>query len=121
MRDLLNRAMLKRGDQLLSQIKTLLTGSPPAKEEDIRQYDGEIAEARNYFEESMPEGPFMGNYTAKDLSLKIDREYSVPELRATAEEIAINVVQRIFEVFNWNAPDPNMIRGWQQRLLSRTL
>ena len=43
------------------------------------------------------------------------------ELRATAEEIAIGVVQRIFEVFNWNGSDPNMIRGWQQRLLSRTL
>jgi hypothetical protein len=272
MRDLLNRAMLKRGDQLLSQIRTLLTGTPPAKEEDIKQYDPEIAEARRYFKESMPEGseklghwevismplkyskervptitevykslvesevylrgwnfphfdkdtktnfsngrqsftefmhhieahrayqsglfmwrglywehsshfkkqhekalsfvnviytvtefllffkryyerispdasirfsirmtdiqdrtleatdwdalPFMGNYAAKDSSLKIDREYSVPELRATAEEIAIGVVQRIFEVFNWNGSDPNMIRGWQQRLLSRTL
>jgi len=33
--------------------------------------------------------PFTGNYTAKDSSLEIDREYSVPELRATAEEIAI--------------------------------
>jgi Putative DNA-binding domain len=272
MRDLLNRAMLKRGDQLLGQIRTLLTGNPPAKEEDINQYEGEIAESRKYFEESMPEGaeklghwevismplkynkervpsitevykslvesqvslrgwnfphfnretdsnfangrqsytefmhhneahrayqsglfmwrglywehsshfkkqhekalsfinviytvtefllffkryyerispdgsirfsikmtdikdrtleatdwdalPFMGNYAAKDSSLKIEREYSVPELRATAEEIAIGVVQRIFEVFNWNGSDPNMIRGWQQRLLSRTL
>jgi hypothetical protein len=271
MRDLLNRAILKRGDQLLSQIRTLLTGSPPAKEEDIKQYDDEIAEALKYFEELTPGGaeklghwevtsmplkynkervpsitevykslvesevhlrgwnfphfdkdtttnfahgrqshtnfmhhieahrayqsglfvwrgqywensdnftkqhgkslsfvnviytvtefvlffkryyeriapdasirfliemtdikgrmleatdwnanPLMGNYMAKDSSLKIDREYSVPELRATAEEIAINVVQRIFEVFNWNGSDPAMIRGWQQRLLSRT-
>jgi hypothetical protein len=24
------------------------------------------------------------------------------------------------EVFNWNNPDANMIRGWQQKLLSRT-
>jgi hypothetical protein len=271
MRDLLNRAMLKRGDQLLSQIRTLLTGNPPAKEEDLKQYDGEIADARKYFEEAMPEGaeklgywevismplkyhnervlsitevsrslmesqvsfrgwnfphfnretdsnfangrqsytefmhhveahrayqsglfiwrglywehsshfqtqhekalsfvnviytvtefllffkryyerispdasirfsitmtdikdrtleatdwntlPLMGSYAAKDSSLKIEKEYTVSELRATAEDIAISIVQRIFEVFNWNGPDPNMIRGWQQRLLTRT-
>lgn len=271
MRDLLNRAMLKRGDQLLGQIRTLLTGNPPAKEEDIDQYDGEIAEARKYFEESMPESaeelghwevismplkynkervasitevykslvesqvslrgwnfphfkgetdsnfasgrqsytnfmhhieahrayqsglfvwrglywenfshfekqhgkalsfvnviytvtefllffkryyerispeasirfsivmtdirnrsleatdwnaiPFMADYTAKVPTLEIQKEYTVSELRATAEEISIGVVQRIFEVFNWNGSDPNMIRGWQQRLLSRT-
>lgn len=271
MRDLLNRAMLKRGDQLLSTIRTLLKGTPPAEATDVKKYDREIAEARKYFKESLPKDsekygywevismplkysreripsitevykslvesevhlrgwnfphfdkdtktnfsngrqshtafmhhieahrayqsglfvwrglywehsadfkkhhekalsfvnviytvtefllffkryyerispdasirfsiemtdikdrtleatdwdsiPFMANYAAKVPSLKIEREYTVSELRATAEEIAINVVQRIFEVFNWNGSDPNMIRGWQQRLLSRT-
>lgn len=271
MRDLLNRAVLKRGDQLLSTIRTLLTGSPPAKEAEIKQYDHEISEAHKYFKESMPEGseerghwevismpieyrkerigsitdvykalfesevhlrgwnfphfdkdtktnfsngrqshtafmhhveahrayqsglfvwrglytedgyygtqkgkvlsfvnviytvtefllffkryyervspemsvrfsiamtdikdrtlqstdwnslPLMGNYAAKDSKLKVEKEYTVPELRATAEEIAIATVQRIFEIFNWNGSDPNMIRKWQQGLLSRTL
>jgi hypothetical protein len=271
MRDLLNRAMLKRGDQLLSTIRTLLTGSPPSQEAEIKQYDREIAEARKYFKESMPKDsekygywevismplkysrervpsitevykslvesevhlrgwnfphfdkdtktnfsngrqshtnfmhhieahrayqsglfvwrglywenfsdfakqhgkalsfvnviytvtefllffkryyerispdasirfsiemtdikdrsleatdwntiPFMADYSAKVPSLVIERDYTVPELRASAEEIAIDVIQRIFEVFNWNGSDPNMIRGWQQRLLSRT-
>jgi hypothetical protein len=271
MRDLLNRAMLKRGDQLLSTIQTLLKGKPAAEEAQIKQYDREIAEARKYFKESLPkefekygywevismpltysrervptitevykslvesevhyrgwnfphfdkdkktnfsngrqshtsfmhhieahrayqsglfvwrglywenfsqfvkqhgkalsfvnviytvtefllffkryyerispEGsirfsiamtdikdrsleatdwnsiPFMADYSAKVPTLEIEREYTVSELRATAEETAIGVVQKIFEVFNWNGSDPNMIRGWQQRFLSRT-
>jgi len=54
MRDLINRAVLKRGDQLLSTIRTLLKGSPPAEESEIKQYDDEIREAREYFAEVMP-------------------------------------------------------------------
>lgn len=52
--------------------------------------------------------------------LVIERDYLVSELRTSAEEIAIKVVQKIFEVFNWSNPDPNMIRGWQHKLLTRT-
>jgi hypothetical protein len=63
---------------------------------------------------------YMGHYAAKVPSLKIERDCTVPDLRGSAEEIAVSVVQRIFEIFNWNGSDPNMIRGWQQRLLSRT-
>lgn len=271
MRDLVNRAVLKRGDQLLSTIRTLLKGNPAADETEIKQYDREIDEARKYFKDSLPkdfEGygywevismpvsysaervpsittvhksliesevslrgwdfphfdketktnfskgrqshtefmhhieahranqsglfiwrgsywenfsdfakqhgkalsfvnviytvtefllffkryyerispdatirfsiemtnindrsfvatdrdslPLFGAYAAKVPGLVIEKDYTVPELRASAEEIAIGVVQKIFEVFNWNDPDPNMIRGWQQRLLSRT-
>jgi hypothetical protein len=59
-------------------------------------------------------------YIASVPRLVIEQDYSVSELRASAEEIGIKVVRKIFEVFNWNNPDPNMIRGWQQKLLSRT-
>ena len=52
--------------------------------------------------------------------LRIEESYMVDALRTSAEELAIKIVQNIFEIFNWNNPDPNMIRGWQQRLLSRT-
>jgi Putative DNA-binding domain len=271
MRDLVNRAVLKRSDQLLSTIRTLLKGNPPGDESEIKQYDREIKEARKYFKESLgkefeelghwevvsmpvnyrreripsitevykalsesevhlrgwnfphfdkdtktnfPNGrqshtsfmhhveahrayqsglfvwrglywehspdfkkqhtkalsfvnviytvtefmlffkryyerispdasirfsiemtdikdrtleatdwdrsPFMANYAARVPSLKVEKECTVPDLRASAEEIAITVVQRIFEIFNWNGSDPNMVRGWQQRLLSRT-
>lgn len=271
MRDLINRAMLKRSDQLLSTIRTLLKGSPPTEKADIKQYDGEIHEAGAYFVEVMPKdsedygcwevtsmpqtyrrervpnitslykalvesvvylrgwkfphfdrenqsnfqngrqshtafmhhieahrayqsglfiwrglywenfrdlpkeygkamsfvnviytvtefllffrryyeriapdaairfsigmtdledralvatdwdsAPFMGTCVARVPGLVIEKDYAVSEIRANAEEIAINIVQKIFEVFNWNGSDPNMIRGWQQRLLSRT-
>jgi hypothetical protein len=271
MRDLINRAVLKRSDQLLSTIRTLLKGNPPAEETEMKQYDLEIREAREYFKEvlpadfekygyweviSMPQTysrervpsitavykslmesevslrgwnfphfdrttqsnfengrqsytafrhhieahrayqsglfvwrgmywedfsdfakehgkalsfvnaiytvtefllffkryyerispdasvrfsiemtdikdralvatgwnivDFLENYAALVPGLKIEKECTVPDLRASAEEIAITVVQRIFEIFNWNGSDPNMIRGWQQRLLSRT-
>lgn len=271
MRDLVNRAVLKRSDQLLSTIRTLLKGNPPSDELEIKQYDREIKEARKYFKDSLgkefdelghwevismpvtysrervpsitelyksliesevdlrgwnfphfdketktnfsngrqshtafmhhveahrayqsglfvwrglywehspdffkqsgkalsfvnviytvtefllffkryyerisPDAsirfsiemtdikdrtleatdwnsiPFMGRYAAGVPSLKIEKECTVPDLRASAEEIAIGIVQRIFEIFNWNGSDPNMIRGWQQKLLSRT-
>jgi schlafen family protein len=272
MRDLVNRAVLKRSDQLLSTIRTLLMGNPPAEETEIKRYDREIREAREYFKEvlpadfeehgyweviSMPQtytreripsitavyksleesevslrgwnfphfdretksnfsdgrqsntefmhhveahrayqsGLFVwrssywenfsdvekkhgkalsfvnviytvteflvffkryyerispdaslrfsiemtdikdrvlistdmtsslmfGRHAATVPGLMIEKDYVVSELRASAEDIAISIVQKIFEVFNWNAPDANMIRGWQQRLLSRTL
>lgn len=272
MRDLVNRAILKRSDQLLSTIRTLLKGNPPAEETEIKQYDREIREAREYFKEVLPKdfeehgywevismpqtysrervpsitavyksleesevslrgwnfphfdretksnfsdgrqshtafmhhveahrayqsglfvwrssywenfsdfakhhgkvlsfvnviytvtefllffkryyerispdasvrvaiemtditdralvstdwasSPIFGTLAARVPGLVIEKDYSVSELRASAEEIAISIVQKIFEVFNWNAPDANMIRGWQQRLLSRTL
>ena len=66
-------------------------------------------------------GFFDAAYVSRESKLVIKKDYTVTELRASAEELAIKVIQKIFEVFNWNDPDPNMIRGWQQRLLSRTL
>jgi hypothetical protein len=65
--------------------------------------------------------PFFENYTSKVPRLLIEKDIAVSELRASAEELAITVIQKILEVFNWNNPDPSMIRGWQQGLLSRTL
>ena len=62
----------------------------------------------------------LGTYVCQIPKLVIEKDYTVAELRASAEERAIKVVQKIFAVFNWNDPDPNMIRMWQQKLLSRT-
>ena len=62
--------------------------------------------------------PLPGNCVARVPKLVIEKDYAVPELRANAEEIAISIVQSTFAVFNWNAPDANLIRGWQQRLRS---
>ena len=67
-------------------------------------------------DDTLPFNPPISRVT----DMRIDRSYRVDVLRTSAEEFAIKVVQEIFEIFNWNNPDPNMIRGWQQRLLSRT-
>lgn len=42
MRELLNRAMLKRSDQLLETIEGLFKGNPRKNESEIQQYDKEI-------------------------------------------------------------------------------
>jgi hypothetical protein len=70
---------------------------------------------------STEQGLLFGDFISRISTLPIERDYTVPDLRASAEELAIEVIQKIFEIFNWNNADPNMIRGWQQRLLSRTL
>jgi hypothetical protein len=65
--------------------------------------------------------PWHGNCVSSEAEWTTEADYSVSELRASAEEIAIGFIRKIFEVFNWNNPDPNWIRMWQQKLLSRTL
>jgi hypothetical protein len=64
--------------------------------------------------------PWYGNCVSAEEELAIEDHYTVSELRASAEEAAINTIRKIFEVFNWTNPDPNYIRLWQQKLLSRT-
>jgi len=61
-----------------------------------------------------------GDFVSVEPDLTLENDYSVSELRASAEEHAISIIKRIFELFNWNGADPNTIRMWQQRLLSRT-
>jgi len=69
---------------------------------------------------STGEGFLAGGHLSRESELLLEDDYSVSELRASAEEVAIKVVVTIFELFNWNAPDPGMIRGWQVKLLTRT-
>jgi hypothetical protein len=64
--------------------------------------------------------PFLDPPVSRVPNLLIEESYTVDALRTSAEELAIKIVQNIFGMFNWNSPDPSMIRLWQQRLLSRT-
>jgi hypothetical protein len=41
-------------------------------------------------------------------------------LRADPESVARGIIRRVFELFNWNDPDENMLRNWQQKLIQRT-
>src|ERR1700730_7077517 len=54
MRDLINRALLKRGDQLLNTIQALLRGNPVPQQTEVKQYEEEIKGAREYFREVLP-------------------------------------------------------------------
>jgi hypothetical protein len=61
-----------------------------------------------------------GNYVSQVERTTCPRECQVSTLRAKAEEFAIEDIRQIFEIFNWNAPRADMIRGWQMKLLTRT-
>lgn len=50
---------------------------------------------------------------------KIEEVATVSELRADPEAIARRIVERIFELYNWNNPDEQMLTNWQQRLIQR--
>ena len=39
---------------------------------------------------------------------------TMPELRADPEALGRGIIQRFFELFNWNDPDEQMLRDWQQ-------
>jgi hypothetical protein len=62
---------------------------------------------------------FLADYTCKEPRVLIESDYMVAELRTSSEALAAKVVRKIFEVFNWNDPDPSMIQEQQQRLLTR--
>ena len=42
------------------------------------------------------------------------------ELRADPEALGRGIIRRIFELFNWNDHDEQMLRDWQQKLIQRT-
>jgi len=50
---------------------------------------------------------------------KIEETATVSDLRADPEAIARRIVRRIFEFYNWNDPDEQMLVSWQQRLIQR--
>src|SRR2546422_2058781 len=57
MRELLGRAMLKKGDELLGSIQRLLTGKPiQVTEDSTKQYKSEIDQADEFFKEKLGKG-----------------------------------------------------------------
>jgi hypothetical protein len=55
MRELMNRALVKRGDQLLKMVERLIKGKPASlDEESVREVRREIEEANEYIAESLP-------------------------------------------------------------------
>jgi hypothetical protein len=66
-----------------------------------------------------PRVSFWDDYRAGVAKFEIKETFVVSELRADPETIAIKIIKRIFELFNWNSPDDTMLRTWQQRLITR--
>jgi hypothetical protein len=53
-------------------------------------------------------------------SFELIEAVAMADLRADPEALARRIIRRIFELFNWNDPDENMLRDWQQKLIQRT-
>src|SRR5262249_47815774 len=64
--------------------------------------------------------PLYGTFASAEAESTLQIDYTVPELRAFSRRVSHQPSQEDFGVFNWNGPDPNMVRICQQRLLSRT-
>jgi hypothetical protein len=61
-----------------------------------------------------------GNYRTDLEMFEFTEVVAIAEVRAAPEALARRVVRSIFELFNWNDPDENMLHDWQQKLILRT-
>lgn len=66
-----------------------------------------------------PSVGFHGDFHVEVSEFEIRETVGVSELRADSEAISRRIIQRIFELFNWNDPDEKMLQNWQQKLLQR--
>ncbi len=66
-----------------------------------------------------PRAELHGDFRIEVQEFEISETVGVSDLRADAEVVARRIVRRIFELFNWNNPDEEMIQSWQQKLLQR--
>ena len=67
------------------------------------------------------EGTLLGDYICRVPELEILTDCTVAELIASYDERARTAVRRVYEQFNWNNSDEDMIKAWQDRLLNRRL
>jgi hypothetical protein len=67
------------------------------------------------------EGFLYGRYTCREPRIEIQTECTVAQLAASYDELARNAIRRVYELFNWNTSDEEMMRSWQGRLLNRGL
>jgi len=67
------------------------------------------------------EGVLFAEYVCREPQVEIQTKCTVAELAAAYDELARKAVRRVYELFNWNKSDEDMIRSWQERLLNRRL
>ena len=66
-----------------------------------------------------PGAPLFKDYQLTVSEFEIRENVVASALRADPEAIARRIMRRIFELFNWNDPDENMLQSWQQKLIRR--
>jgi len=93
MRDLMNRAVVKRGDQLLKMVERLIKGKPLELDEDAaRQVDNEIQAGSQYLIENLlPEFAQSGRWETEFSVLPYVQE-RVPGFRAISEALQASQV-----------------------------
>jgi hypothetical protein len=120
MRDLVSRAMLKRGDQLLRTIQGLLAGRPLVEPNEIEKYKGELERAKSFFAETWPEeGKQRGYWELVAMPTAYSRD-RIPNIATLAEAIARSEVA----LRGWNFPhtdnDPKRARNFPEGCQSFT-
>lgn len=61
-----------------------------------------------------------GNYQTDLAKFQVVERVTMTELRADPEAWGRVIIRRIFELFNWDDPDEQMLSNWQQKLIQRT-
>jgi len=60
------------------------------------------------------------NYQTDLAKFEVVERVTMAELRAAPEALGRRIIRLIFEMFNWNDPDEQMLSDWQQKLIQRT-
>jgi hypothetical protein len=118
MRELIGRALLKRGDQILRTIRGLISGQPAASASELALYQPELESAEAFFSEVLPESVQKGGHwdlIAMPISYAKER---VPTIATLAEALAASAVA----LRGWTFPhvDPQKARNFPQGHQSST-
>jgi hypothetical protein len=62
-----------------------------------------------------------GEFRSRVTTIHIEETVALSDLRTDAQSVARRIVRRLFEMFNWNDPREEMLRGWQEKLISGKL
>jgi hypothetical protein len=112
MRELMGRALLKRGDQLLRTIQGLMSGRPITPQDELDKYRQELEDTERFFSQVLPGDVQSGGHwdvIAMPSNFAIER---VPNLGTLASALEASQVS----LRGWNFPhiDPRNARNFSQ-------
>ncbi|HEY6347770.1 MAG TPA: hypothetical protein VI636_00020, partial [Candidatus Angelobacter sp.] len=92
MRELLGRALLKRGDQLLRTIQGLISGQPTASNEELALYERELETAEQFFAEVLPTTVQTGGHWTLAAMPDSYAKERVPDIALIVQALAASAV-----------------------------